>query len=336
MTLPADLFHDYAALAKKFGSFKWAVKKLIPSVGNGMIFGGSGAFKSFIAIDYAMHRAYGLPWLGLKTERGFPCILAAEGGTGLKKRIDAWHAARNMDPALCPFTSIPMPLTLREHAVQLRREIEKLGLPITDIIPDTFSQVYTGVENSNDDIASYLRACTAELVLPLRIVLMHVHHTGHEATKRPRGGSAIIANTEFLLGVYRTEGERFAVMEHQKAKDEDPLPPVTFHLTRHLLGHDLDGDSITSLSASHVVDPRDVANKVNDDDGPNRRIMEIASRNLALKVARKEFLDTFKGTPAAGYKAWERSTESLIAKNLIKIEGGLLRRVIFDISTENE
>ena len=66
----------------------WAVKGLVPAEGLGFIFGGSGAFKSFIALDYAMHRTYGMRWLGRKTAKATVVYLAAEGGAGLMRRID--------------------------------------------------------------------------------------------------------------------------------------------------------------------------------------------------------------------------------------------------------
>mgnify|MGYP002133458850 CR=1 FL=1 len=39
-----------------------------------------------------------------------------------------------------------------------------------------------------------------------------IHHSGHTATERPRGSSAIQANTDYLYGVYRDEKEMLATL----------------------------------------------------------------------------------------------------------------------------
>src|SRR5262249_31524456 len=72
----------------------WLVKPVMPADSVGMMFGASGTFKSFIAVDAAMHVAHGLPWMGRRTRQGDVIYLAAEGGTGLWGRICAWHQAR--------------------------------------------------------------------------------------------------------------------------------------------------------------------------------------------------------------------------------------------------
>ena len=78
-------------------SLRRAVKGLIPEQSIGFIFGASQTFKSFIALDYALHRAYGMRWMGRKTRQAVPVYLAAEGGAGIMRRIEAWHLARNRD-----------------------------------------------------------------------------------------------------------------------------------------------------------------------------------------------------------------------------------------------
>ena len=55
-----------------------------------VLFGASGTFKSFLAIDMALHIAHGLPWLGRKTAAGSVVYVAAEGAGGLRKRLAAY------------------------------------------------------------------------------------------------------------------------------------------------------------------------------------------------------------------------------------------------------
>ena len=81
---------------------------------------------------------------------------------------------------------------------------------------------------------------------------MVVHHSGHSATERPRGGSAIMANVDFCFGVYRDEKEMLATMENVKQKDGDRWPETTFVMKSIGLGHDEDNEAITSLVAKHA------------------------------------------------------------------------------------
>ena len=61
---------------------RWTVKHTIPACSIGMLFGGSGTFKSFIALDAALHVVHGLPWMGRLTMRAPVIYIAAEGGAG--------------------------------------------------------------------------------------------------------------------------------------------------------------------------------------------------------------------------------------------------------------
>ena len=80
---PVRLLMDVTALDARHQAQRWAVKGVVPSNAVGMIFGASGAFKSFIALDYALHRAYGMTWCGRRTAKGTPIYIAAEGARGL-------------------------------------------------------------------------------------------------------------------------------------------------------------------------------------------------------------------------------------------------------------
>ena len=93
-----------AELREHAKSVSWVVKHVIPADSIGLLFGGSGTFKSFIALDLALHVAHGLEWLGRKTRRGTVLIVAAEGGAVLLREILEqngiidWLAERLVDP----------------------------------------------------------------------------------------------------------------------------------------------------------------------------------------------------------------------------------------------
>ena len=247
----------------------WAVKGVVQSNSVGMLFGASGSFKSFIALDFALHVAYGMPWLGRKTRKGVPVYLAAEGGTGLMKRIKAWHIARNMDWRQCPMRVVIQPMQFGADAKVLRDAIDAAGIVPTDIIIDTMSQTMVGEENSSTEVSRYLAALGSDLRAPYGATVVVVHHVGHNATERPRGSSAMIANLDWVLGCFRDDKEMLATVEAVKIKDGAINGPWTFRLDAITLGTDEDGDEISSLRATHLSDPTEILNAAMASAGTN-------------------------------------------------------------------
>ena len=249
---PSDLVMTVEQLDKASSAVSWAVKGLIPERSIGFMFGASGTFKSFLALDYALHRTYGMRWLGRRTKAAQVVYLAAEGGTGLIRRIKAWHKDRHMIWEDCTLRVVVVPMTLKTQAAALKDAIEKAGVQPGDVIVDTMSQTFSGNENSNDEVADWMRVIGTQLRDALACTVMVLHHSGHSALERPRGASAIIANADFALGVFRDERQMLATIEAHKVKDGEIPPPANFELRRVELGFDEDGDVITSLSATYI------------------------------------------------------------------------------------
>lgn len=284
-----------AELYERASAIRWAVKGVIQEQGVGFFYGASQAFKSFITIDYAMHRAYGFKWLGRKTKQATPIYLAAEGGAGLMRRIQAWHQARNMDWRKCPMRVVIVPLTLRTQAKTLRQAIEATGVEPGDVIVDTMSQTFTGNENSNDEVAEFLRILGTELRDALRATVLVVHHTGH-GTERMRGASALFNNTDFVIAVQRDGKEMLATVDFEKAKDSERMDPQTFELSVQQLGKDEDGDPITSLSAKHVNNAEALLQAHQRESaagrgGRNMLLVSLAHTGMHEKELRKVFYD---------------------------------------------
>lgn len=247
--------HQLAAAA---GAVRWLIKGVLPANSVGMIFGASGTFKSFLALDAALHVAHGMQWLGRRTRQGKVVFLAAEGGAGLWRRIFAWHQHRGLrwEVISDTFRVYPRPLLLdREGEVKwLRERIEQEMGEVALVLVDTMSQTYSGNENAADEVASYLRLCGQHLRDPFGAAVAIVDHTGHNEGERPRGSSAKLANTDWMMGVHRdTKAKTMAaVLSFQKVKDGDRPADAEFLLTEVGLGPDEDGDEITSLAAEHV------------------------------------------------------------------------------------
>ena len=230
---------------------KWMVKNIIPQDAMGMLFGASGTFKSFIAIDLCLSVAHGIDWTKRKTVSGGVVYVAAEGGAGVARRIDAWHRTVGVDvPKNFHICRVPLLLSSKLEIGALRQAIAALPQIPSLVVVDTLSQTFNGDENSSSDIGAYLRMLNSEIRAAFNCTVMVIHHTGHNATERPRGSSAITANVDFMLGCYRNDKEGMnAKLDVTKQKDGDMIKGLYFDLNRHALGNDGDGDEITSLVA---------------------------------------------------------------------------------------
>lgn len=236
----------------------YIVKHVVPADTVGMMFGGSGSFKSFIALDLALHIAHGLPWMGRRTKQGAVVIVAAEGGAGMWDRIVAWHKARGLHYEKAPIYVVPVAVDLKSGARRVVDAVRAKGIEPVFIAIDTFSQTYVGEENSANEVAEYFRAIGDGIRAVLRCAVMVIHHTGHAATDRPRGSSVMLANLDWMLGVQRDEKEMLATLSCAKQKDGERFADTTFSLISVRLGTDEDGDEVRSLVARHLSSVEDV------------------------------------------------------------------------------
>lgn len=118
--LPADQLQERPV--------SWAVKGLFPQKGLGLIYGASGAGKSFLALDLAAAIGEGRSWFGHRTRAAPVTYLCLEGAGGFLGRIRAWEAAngRPLTP-LVGFIQEPFSLLNPENVLELRKAIRQFA-----------------------------------------------------------------------------------------------------------------------------------------------------------------------------------------------------------------
>ena len=313
-----------------FENVRWSVKHVIPAASIGILFGGSGTFKSFIALDAGLHMVHGLPWMGRPTRQAQVLYIAAEGGAGLWSRIRAWHKERGLKWGDVPFYVVPAALDLGADAWRVVDAAQALGVSPGMVVVDTLSQTYAGEENSANEMAAYLR----ELGLRFRELwgcsVLLVHHTGHQATERPRGSSAIRSNVDFLLGVFRDEKEMLATVTSVKQKDGELFADATFALTVVDLGPDEDGDPITSLVARHLstadeVEHARLREQAAGRGGRNSAFLGLCENGMDERSLRKAYYELLDGLDAeAKKKAFFRAKQWAQDSGHIEIAQGIV------------
>lgn len=307
-------------VGEAFEDIDWLVDELIPEQSVGMIFGASGTFKSFIAIDLVCHVAWGEDFIGKEVRKAPILYLASEGGAGIFRRFEAWHVARELERGKnIHLVTTPLILTLKEQLETLVEAIEDMSEKPALVIIDTLSQTFDGDENSSNDIASYIRSINTDIRSRFNCSVIIIHHTGHNAAERPRGSSAMIANLDFLLGVFKPDPEsQTARMTVVKQKDGDRLDDVYFEMVRQPLGVNKKGKPVGSLVSSFNDSLRASRAKASKYDGIVMAALE-ASEVMSEEALREAAI----ATTGAGRSAVSRG----VARSLqVLANGGFIRR----------
>lgn len=288
---------DYEELKQARAGARWLVKKIVPSNAVGILFGGSGTYKTFVAIDLALRMAHGLQWMGRKTEQGEVVYLAAEGGSGIVDRVSAWYKLhRDQHPGRA-FRVIPHSVNLSEDASAVKDAIAAAGVAPKLFVIDTMSQTSAAEENSATETAHYLRELGSLLRDVWQCCVLIIHHTGHTATERPRGSSALRANVDFMLGLFLDgEGSEMCTLTCDKQKDAEKFKDEPFRVIRVDLEHDEDEEMQSSLVASWVSSGGDIRETLLKEKADGRRgymsiLVDLAFDGMPAEELRKKFYE---------------------------------------------
>lgn len=195
----------------------WLVQDILPESGLTLLYGASGYGKSFVAIDLAMAVATGTDWMGqFPVEQGAVVYIAAEGLSGIKKRVAAWQCHHEDTPsptglnfclqavdlydddsrdALMEALEERFP-TLHEHLEhRVDRDtgdeevIDHNPFPLRLIVIDTLARMYQGEsENDSAQMGDFIRR-VQYFAEDCGAVVLLVHHTGKDGEKERGSGS---------------------------------------------------------------------------------------------------------------------------------------------------
>jgi AAA domain len=181
-----------------------------------------GTGKSFLALDWACCIATGRKWQGHKVKAGNVLYVAAEGGSGIKKRVRAWKNRHGVE-STASLTVIMQPVQVPD-----RSQVSKLVSIIKDknvslVIFDTQQRCTSGMdENFVKDASSFIDGLNAvrDAIEMEGTTVLVVHHTGYDKS-RGRGSTAVAAAMDGIFNIISTDPHQHMTLEHQKAKDTD-------------------------------------------------------------------------------------------------------------------
>lgn len=213
---------------------RWLIDGVLMERKVAFIYGPSGTFKSFIALDWACCTALGVDWAGRRVrEPGRVLYIAAEGADGALRRVDAWLAARGF-----PSDALESRLFFIDEAVDLRDpgQLDWLSAQSNELEPvlvvvDTLARSTPGAdENGAQDMGAVIGDLSA-LAKRGPCVLV-VHHSGKSADAGMRGSSALRAGADIEWKCDRDRKKNTVKLENTKQKDEAEAATIVLSAVR--------------------------------------------------------------------------------------------------------
>ncbi|HEX5733354.1 MAG TPA: AAA family ATPase [Blastocatellia bacterium] len=189
---------------------EWLIEGEIPKAGLTVMYGPSGSYKSFLALDYALRIAQDAPVV----------YVAAEGAAGYGARVRAWCQHHHLTTGRLYFWLDAIPM-IEGMAVS------KFIAAIKDISPalvviDTLARCLVGGdENSAKDMGLFVDSC-GKIQKVTGAAVMVIHHKGKNNSTE-RGSSALRGAADAMLEVSSDEG--LITLACDKMKDASPFEP---------------------------------------------------------------------------------------------------------------
>lgn len=205
---------------------RWLLARHLPIMGMGFLYSEPGVGKSFVALDVALHIAFGLrDWHGDALDvpdDGVVLYLAAEGSYGFRNRVRAWLKHRGLSG------SQSKRFKLIEQTVNFMaaEDVARLlatargglgGMRPVLIVVDTVSRAMPGAdENLQKEMTLFVGACD-RLRDAFGCVVWGVHHAGKNGDMR--GSTVLLGAGDFVFRLSRKKGATVGALACEKMKD---------------------------------------------------------------------------------------------------------------------
>lgn len=258
-------FETFANISGTIQPTEWLVQDLIEKIPIGIIFGASGARKTFIAMYLGLCIAgFKNEMVGHKIAHHSVLYCINEAAAAFKKRIYWFQKYYGIQNTSLPFGIVREPFLLENEntvkkltrtARQLSRDFDK---PVGAVFIDTMSMVTAGDLDKNVD-AGVLIAKAKEISAALNnCAVIFVHHPGHGDQERERGAYTIRANADQRFKVKSgNNGDSIMTVEKQRNAEGSLELEFKFAEVRDHddpLLRDNFGDEETGLVVSDVIE----------------------------------------------------------------------------------
>lgn len=188
---------------------EWLIDSEIPKRSLTLLFGLSGAGKSFVALDYALRVAQSEPVV----------YIAAEGVSGYASRVKAWCSHHKLPAGHLYFLPGTAETMNPKGVHDLLSEIAEVKPAM--VIVDTLARcMIGGDENSAKDMGLFIEGCS-RIIQATGATVLPVHHTGKTAGSGPRGSSALYGAADVIIELTNDDGR--IQLRCEKSKGSAPF-----------------------------------------------------------------------------------------------------------------
>jgi hypothetical protein len=272
----------------------YLVDGILTENGFSVLAGFSGSGKSFLALDFVLTIAAGVPWCGdVRVKQGPTAYIAAEGWSGFGQRARAWlgHHDVSAGESLPVFFLPAAPQMSEPDEVQeLLLAIERLPARPNFIAIDALARTFGGGdENSAQDMSGFVRGVD-HLRQATGAHVLTVHHTGWN-TERERGNTNLRGASDTMMLV---------------AKEDDLLTLSCLKQKEGQLFHDFHFELCTwgESAVPVAVRPED-----------------LKKRPAVIRATRQKALDALKNADdgnGLSFTAWSEAARGLMSPATFK------------------
>jgi len=297
----------------------WLIENVITDGGLSVLWGKSGTYKSFVALDMGMTVATeGALWHGKPVRHGTVIYVAAEGAHGLGKRAIGWMKTKGKGLPAPKIKLVPHGLVLTsEDAEELIKAIMDLELSSVLIVIDTLARTFgAGDENRTVDMNAYVAAAD-RLRERTGAHVMIIHHSGKDEDKGERGNVALRGAADTIIAVQR-DGDRLKLInEAPKGKQKDAPEFPTIALRTVSVEFEHKGERQSTLTLVQDDDPLPEGSTTHDQEPKFGKVEKSILKALSQAPAPMG-LTTLTLASKAEKNSVLKALKSLVSKQAIE------------------
>lgn len=201
------------------------ISEILPRHTYGILRGRDQAYKSFVALDWALCLATGRMWQGRRVERVPVLYIAGEGAYGLRSRVAAWEhfCSTKVEPGW--FTARTQALNLHQAGPAFDHLLENVNGRYGLIVVDTLRKVSGTADGNGSDMGPVIDNLIALKQATDAGTVLAIAHTDKGDTDS-RGFSGIEDDADFVWHAKRDQ-DRLS-LELTKMKDGPDGTLLTF------------------------------------------------------------------------------------------------------------
>lgn len=250
---------------------KWHIKGILPAEGLAAVYGPSGSGKSFLVLDALQSLAAGNNWFGNPVK---PCPVvycALEGEGGIANRVNACRTRHGAIADNIHYLLQPFSLLTSNDVQDLARAINTGNAAGGVVVLDTLNRAAPGADENDSKSMGQIIASAKQLQTLVGGLVLLVHHTGKDASKGLRGHSSLHAALDAAIEIRRDGERREWLVAKSKDGGDGAVHPFTLDVVE--LGHDDDGEPITSCVVRPVVEAAKAIRRALPPKSGNQRIV---------------------------------------------------------------